>query len=113
MLYEGFKEDCQLYERTRVPDGDGGWSAAWVPSVAFRAAIVLDSSMSARRAEAEGVASVYTVTTDHNAELVFHDAFKRLRDGKTFRITKVNDPTPGMASFKFNQYQAEEWELSQ
>ena len=44
-------------------------------------------------------------------ELDFHDAFRRDSDGQVFRVTKVNDSTPAVASFKFNQYQAEEWSL--
>ena len=111
-LIDAFKEPCTLQERVRVPDGEGGWATTWNDGPSFNAAIVLDSSMNARVAEAEGVTGIYTVTTDRNVPMVFHDAFKRDSDGKVFRITKVNDPTPGVATFQFNQYQAEEWELA-
>lgn len=111
-LIDAFKEACVLMERTRVPDGEGGWLPQWSEGPEFQAAIVLDSSMNARIAEAEGVTAVYTVTTDRNVEMDFHDAFKRRRDGQVFRITKVNDSTPSVATFQFNQYQAEAWELA-
>lgn len=109
-LIDTFKEPCTLYERKRVPDGEGGWTVTWTPSLTFDAAIVLDSSMNARMAEQEGVTALYTVTTEPNVTLEFHDAFKCGK--KTFRITKVNDSTPQVATFQFNQYQAEEWELT-
>lgn len=99
-------------ERVRVPDGEGGWVTQWAEGPSFDAAIVLDSSMTARIGEAEGVTALYTVTTDRNVQMVFHDAFKRNSDGQVFRVTKVNDPTPDVATFQFNQYQAEAWELA-
>lgn len=111
-LIDAFKEDCVLYEKTRVSDGEGGWVPTWTETLHFQAAIVLDSSINARLAEAEGVTGVYTVTTDRNVEMDFHDAFKRLSDGQVFRVTKVNDSTPKVATFQFNQYQAEAWELA-
>lgn len=110
-LIDSFKVPCTLMEKTRVPDGEGGWTTAWADGAPFEAAIVLDSSINARVAEAEGVTGVYTVTTDRNVALDFHDAFRRDADGQVFRITKVNDSTPAVASFQFNQYQAEEWSL--
>ncbi len=111
-LIDEFKVPCTLVEKTRVPDGEGGWVTQWADTIGFEAAIVLDSSMNARIAEAEGVTGVYTVTVDRNVSLDFHDAFRRDSDGQVFRVTKVNDPTPGVASFQFNQYQAESWELT-
>lgn len=111
-LIDAFKEKCVLLEKTRISDGEGGWVPMWTEGVEFSAAIVLDSSLNARVAEKEGMTGVYTVTTDRNVEMDFHDAFRRLSDGMTFRVTKVNDHTPSVASFQFNQYQAEEWELA-
>lgn len=111
-LIDSFKEACTLMERVRVSDGEGGWVTRWTEGLTFDAAIVLDSSMNARIAEAEGVTGVYTVTTDRNVPMVFHDAFKRNSDGQVFRVTKVNDSTPDVATFQFNQYQAETWELA-
>ena len=110
-LIDAFKEDCVLVERQRVSDGEGGWTTTWTEGIQFKAAIVLDTGLKARIAEAEGVTGVYTVTTERNVSLEFHDAFRRTSDGQVFRITKVNDPTPSVSSFQFNQYQAEEWAL--
>ena len=111
-LIDTFKVPCTLVEKTRVSDGEGGWVTQWADSVKFEAAIVLDSSINARIAESQGVTGVYTVTTDRKVIMEFHDVFRRDSDSQIFRVTKVLDPTPGVATFQFNQVQAEEWSLT-
>lgn len=111
-LYESFMVPCNLMERQRVADGEGGWSTQWVEGDAFDAAIVLDSNALALIAEAKGVESTFTVTVGRDVQLAFHDAFKRSSDGRTFRIVETKDPTPDAATFQFNQYRAEAWELA-
>ncbi len=110
-LMDAFKTPCVRLARTRVPDGEGGWETRWEEGGAFNAAIARDSSISARVAEKSGVTGVFTVTTDPDAALGFHDAFKRLKDGRTFRVTEACDGAPAFATFAFNQCKAEEWEL--
>lgn len=113
-LIDTFKEPCVLMEKKRVSDVEGGWTTTWVDGAAFDAAIVRDTTLAARVAEKEGVSNVYTVTTDTNARLEFHDVFKRKSDGQVFRVTSNGDDkrTPSVASFEFEQVSAEEWSLS-
>lgn len=112
-LIDAFKTRCQLMEKTRVPDGEGGWTTAWTTGIEFDAAIVMDTTMQARVAEHEGMKAVYTVTTDRTMPLDFHDVFRRVSDGKTFRVTSdsTDKETPDVASFQFAQVTAEEWSL--
>jgi len=112
-LIDAFKDRCQLMEKTRVPDGEGGWTTTWTSGPEFDAAIVLDTTLQARVAESEGMTAVYTVTTDKAMPLDFHDVFRRLSDGKTFRVTSdsTDKETPDVASFQFAQVAAEEWSL--
>ena len=113
-LIDASMVDVVMMERDRVPDGEGGWIASgWKETVSFKAAISFDTSMQARRAEKEGVTSLYTITTAKNAKLEYHDVFKRLEDGKIFRVTSDGDDivTPDFATFSFSQVTAEEWEL--
>lgn len=112
-LIDEWKEQCVLIEKKRVPDGEGGFTVSWEDGAEFAAAITFNSSMEARRAEKEGVTSLYTVTTGKNALLQYHDVFRRLRDGKIFRVTSDGDDvqTPERATFQFGQVTAEEWEL--
>ena len=104
-------EDVVMLEKRRVPDGEGGFTTDWVDGVQFKAAINFDSSMEARTAEKAGVTSLYTVTVPLNCKLEYHDVFRRLRDGKVFRVTSDGDDkiTSPSASFQFAQVTAEEW----
>lgn len=102
-----------MLEKTRTPDGEGGFIANWIEGVEFVAAITFDTSIEARTAMQQGVTSVYTVTTRKNVMLKYHDVFKRLSDGKIFRVTSDGDDkfTPESASLNMRQVTAEEWSL--
>lgn len=114
MLVDEFKEDCVLLEKQRTPDGEGGWRTEWREGAAFRAAIVMDTTLRARVAESQGMTAIYTVTTDRSLPLDFHDVFRRVRDGQVFRVTSDSDDkrTPDVATFQFHQVNAEEWRLA-
>lgn len=106
-------EEVVLLEKTRKPDGEGGFITEWQEGTEFKAAITFDSSLQARIADKQGVTSLYTITTSKTAKLEFHDVLKRLKDGKIFRITSDGDDklTPNLATFQFLQVTAEEWQL--
>lgn len=107
-------EACVLLNKATAPDGYGGYTTTWADGAEFEAAIVFDTSMEARRADAEGVKSLYTVTTTRALTLEYHDVFRRVRDGKILRVTSDGDDkfTPGSASLDMRQVTAEEWTLS-
>ena len=113
-LIDDFKVACTLLEKSRVPDGEGGWSTVWTDGMQFQAAIVLSTSDTARVAEREGMTAIYTVTTEKNMGLDFHDVFRRESDGDVFRVTSDSQDvqTPGRASFQFSQVTAEKWSLA-
>lgn len=113
-LMNEYVEDCTLIEKTRIPDGEGGWTNGWVDGMEFQAAITYDTSMQARVAESSGMKATYTVTTDKSMPLDFHDVFRRERDGQVFRVTSQGDDkrTPAMATFQVSQVAAEEWTLT-
>lgn len=102
-----------LMEKTRESDGEGGFIVNWIDGVVFDAAITFDTSMESRIAERQGVTSRYTVTTNENAKLEFHDVIRRLSDGKVFRISSDGDDvqTPDRATFQVLQVTAEEYVL--
>ena len=107
-------EKCIMIDKTTTDDGYGGYETVWVEGAEFDAAIVFSSSMEARRAEASGVSSLYTVTTSRAMTLEYHDVFRRLRDGKIFRVTSDGDDlfTPKSATLDMRQVTAEEWKLT-
>lgn len=105
---------CTPLVRTVSADGYGGFTTTWAEGDAFDAAVVFDTSIQARQAEAEGVKSLYTVTTKRARVLKFHDVFRRESDGKIFRVTSDGDDscTPVSASLDMRQTTAEEWSLN-
>lgn len=112
LLAEAMTE-CRFLNRSRVADGEGGYSLVWTEGDAFNAAIVLDSSMQAKIAEAQGVTAVYTVTTDKSLVLEFHEVFRRVSDGMVFRVTSngTDNATPNSARLNMRQVSAERWTL--
>lgn len=113
-LMNDFVEDCILVEKTRTPDGEGGWRVTWVDGMEFKAAITYDTTLQARLAESEGMQATYTVTTEKSMKLDYHDVFRRVRDGQIFRVTSQGGDkmTPKSASFQVSQVAAEEWTLA-
>lgn len=112
-LIDSMKTPCTMIDKRTVPDGQGGTTPSWVDGAEFEAAIIKDSSMTARMAEKQGVTEVYTVTTGVNVQLDFHDVFRRNSDGAVFRVTSniTDSRTPKVATFKFGQVTAEKWVL--
>lgn len=113
-LMNDFGEACTLLEKVRTPDGEGGWVPVWTDGMEFTAAITHDTTLQARVAEADGMKSTYTVTTDKAMPLEFHDVFRRESDGQIFRVTSdgTDKRTPDRASFQVSQVNAEEWSLT-
>lgn len=114
-LLDQAMQDCNMYKQVRRPDGYGGYTIVWTEDTAstFKAAIVFDNSLEARVAAAQGVKSLYTVTTRKDKVLMYHEVFKRLSDGKIFRVTSDGDDsaTPASASLNMRQCTAEEYTL--
>lgn len=112
-LLDEMKTTVCFLEKTRVPDGEGGFKTTWTEGAKFSAAVTLDTSIEARVAEKQGVTSVYTITTERTVVLEYHDVLKRLYDGKIFRVTSDGDDkaTPASASLNMRQVTAEEWSL--
>ena len=106
-------EACVVLDRKTESDGYGGIITNWNEGAEFKAAIVLDSSMQARVAAVQGVTALYTVTTAKAVNLQYHEVFRRVSDGKVFRVTSDGDDkkTPASASLNMRQVSAEEWSL--
>ena len=106
-------ERCTILNKTRTEDGDGGFITTYVDGAEFLGALVKDSSTEMLIAQAQGVKAVYTVTTNRNVMLEFHDVFRREKDKKIFRVTSngIDKNTPLSASLDMRQVTAEEWEI--
>lgn len=104
---------CVFLNKTVDEDGYGGYTTVWKEGAQFKAAITFDTSIEARTAEKQGVTSLYTVTTRKDLTLEYHDVFRRIKDGKIFRVTSDGDDkfTPDSAGLNMRQVTAEEWSL--
>ena len=105
---------CVILNKQTEADGYGGYITTWADGAEFKAAIVLDSSMEARIGEKQGVTALYTVTTSRALNLQYHDVFRRVEDGKIFRVTSDGDDkkTPKSAGLDMRQVSAEEFTLN-
>lgn len=113
-LIDSAMTEVVMVDRVSKPDGVGGIITAWADGASFMAAITFDTSMEARTGQKQGVTSLYTVTTRKGTVLQYHDVFRRLSDGKIFRVTSDGDDkfTPNVASLNMRQVTAEEWTIS-
>ena len=113
-LLQEMMTQCILIDKRTSPDGYGGYETTWLDGAEFDAAVVLNTSMEARVGEKQGVTALYTVTTPKAMNLQYHDVFRRLSDGKTFRVTSDGGDkhTPSSSSLDIRQVTAEEWDLT-
>ena len=86
-LLDDFASKCVLMEKTRTPDGAGGYITAWAEGAEFLNYQALDTSMEARRAEKEGVTSVYSALVNQSVPIDYNDYFRDTSTGNTYRVT--------------------------
>ena len=112
-LLEDVMVKCKMIDQISMPDGQGGTVPVWVDGAEFPAAIAFTSSVQARMAEKLGVTALYTVTTKKNVNLQYRQVFRRLTDGKIFRVTSDGDDlhTPDVAALDMRNVTAEEYTL--
>lgn len=105
-LLEDFARTCVLMEKTRTPDGAGGYYVEWTEGAEFLNYQAFDASMEARRAEKEGVTSVYSALVDKSVPIEYGDYFKDVDTGETYRVTsdpadKKTPPSAGLPPLKY------------
>lgn len=86
-LLDDFARTCVLMEKSRKPDGEGGYITEWTEGAEFKNYQALDTSMEARRAEKEGVTSLYSALVDKSVPIEYNDYFKDTATGETYRVT--------------------------
>lgn len=113
-LLDAFGHTCRLMEKTREPDGAGGYTVTWTEGAEFENYQALDSSMEARRAEQEGVTSVYSALVAKSLPIEYNDVFLDETTGLTYRVTSVPEEkeAPSTSSFDLKYFTAERWELT-
>ena len=114
-LLHDFAVPCVLMEKKRVPDGAGGWITDWTEGAEFENFQYLDTSMEARRAQQEGVKSLYSALVQRDFPLDYGDAFKDKNTGLTYRVTSNPDEkkSPKSSTFDLKYFTVERFSLPQ
>ena len=112
-LLEQAGEDFAFMDKSHQPDGFGGYTVTWTEGAAFKASLRLDSSVQAKRAQAEGVKDLYTIYTTKTVTLSSQDVVLRKETGETFRVTGNgrDNRTPESAGLNIRAVSAERWDL--
>lgn len=112
-LLDDFARPCVLLEKTRQPDGEGGYIVTWSEGAEFTNYQSRDTSMEARIAEKQGVTSVYSALVDTSVPIEYNDYFRDKETGATFRVTSRPEEkqAPKSASFLLKYFTAERAEL--
>lgn len=114
-LLNDFAVPCVLMEKKRVKDGEGGWITTWTEGEEFLNYQYRDTSMEARRAEQEGLTSVYSAMVARDFPIDYGDAFKDTNTGITYRVTSNPDEkkAPKSSTFDLKFFTAERWALTE
>lgn len=113
-LLDEYKESFAFMDKSHTRDAEGNPVVTWTQSEAtFNAALRFDSSVQAKRAQAEGVEDLYTIVTGREVDLEFNDVVKRLGDGTTFRVTTSgkDNHTPASAGLNMRAVSAKLWTI--
>jgi len=112
-LIESMMEDCVFLNKVKVDDPVGGYKDDYQDGVTFKAAILKNSTTEAQIAEKNGVSELFTIVTDRNMVLEFHDVLRRVSDNEIFRVTSraVDSQAPAASTVKIAKVTAERWVL--
>ncbi len=112
-LLEEAMDSYIIMNKLQVDDGYGGVVTTWTEGARIKCAMQYNNSMEAKIAEAQGVKSVYTLTTTKDVILKHDTVLRRVSDGKIFRVTSNGEElkTPRSAGLDMRNVSAEEWEL--
>ena len=113
-LIDAYMTKCVWLEPYAVDDGEGGSVITWREGSLFNAAATLSSSTKRTNADKAEAANIYNVTVYQPLLLPFHGVFRRVKDGKVFRIISdgADRKTPETSPLNLRRATAEEWEVS-
>lgn len=112
-LLDSMAEQCIILDKRTVQTPTGGYKPVWQVGVSFSAVIRKDDTLQARVAEKQGVTELYTVVVQKGFPLNYHDVFRRVKDGNTYRITSpiTDEETPDYSQINIGSVTAERWDI--
>ncbi len=108
-LLNDFAHPCVILKENRVPDGAGGYKTTWTEGAEFKVCLSVDASMEARKAEKEGVKSVYSALVGKDVNIKYGNYFRDKSTDITYRVTSNPDEkqAPQSSTFNFKFFTAE------
>ncbi len=110
--YIDMGDRCVVMNRAIVPDGYGGQKATWTEGAEFSANIYEDTTVETRIGQKLGLTSVYTVSTRRSVGLQPLSVFRRLNDGKTYRVTSEKKQSPDSSKIDLAFFTAEDYVIT-
>lgn len=111
-LIDEAMESCIIIDKVteNINDGYGGVTTRYRNGATFSAAFVFDDSTPAKIAAKDGFVDRYTVYTERTVVLFPGDHFKRVSDGRIYKVTSDgrDAKTPASASLNLAEVTAEE-----
>lgn len=113
-LLDEMRDSCVMMDKRTVPDGMGGFTIVWTEGAAFEATVIKDNSTEAIVGQQQGMNELFTVVVDKSIVLDYHDVFKRLSDGQTFRLTSstLDSAAPERSTVPIAKATCERWALT-
>lgn len=109
-LIQDYMTACVFLNQSVVADGYGGYITTWTEGAPFDAVIIENNTTEAQVAGIAHKTTFYGVKVERNVPLEFHSVFKRLKDGKIFRIRVADSmDSPSFSPMDLKQLEAEEF----
>lgn len=112
-LLDEFARRCVRMKPQTAEDGAGGRVTTWTEDFEFTACLARNASIEARRAEKQGVSSVYDALVNQSVRLAFGDYFRDAQSGETWRVTSNPEEkrSPACSMLPLKHFTAERKEL--
>ena len=113
-LLEQAARNCVLMEKTRKPDGSGGYIVVWEEGAPFVVYAALNTSVEARVAEKGEMSRIYSAMVERSFPIEYGDYYKDVETEGVYRVT--SDPKDKEArkssTLKLKYFTAERTELT-
>ena len=112
-LLDQYTVECVTLTKRRMDDPLGGYTIEWADGAHFSAAWEFMSSPEVVVAEQQDVNRVYRIYVPKELDLDYHEVFRRVDDGQTYRVTNPGKDrhTPATSRLNRRLIEVEKWEL--
>ena len=112
-LMDQYSIECVTLNKQRTDDPLGGYIITWTDGMHFSAAWEFQSAPEMTVAEQQGVSRVYRIYVPKELDLDYHEVFRRVDNGQTYRVTNpgTDRHTPATSRLNRRLIEVERWDL--